>query len=85
MVKFAIEGNFEESYKHLHHLWKLGYAASDIIGTLYKVVKNYEMEEHMKLEFLRVILNNKIANNCLFRKSVSLIYELSMDLIVCYN
>ena len=36
-------------------LWKTGYSASDIIGTLFKVAKSYDLPEALKLEYLREI------------------------------
>ncbi|CAI5975201.1 unnamed protein product [Closterium sp. NIES-65] len=36
------------------HLFALGYAASDTIMTLFRIVKNYDMPEFLKLEFIRV-------------------------------
>lgn len=36
-------------------LYNLGYAASDIITTVFRVVRNYEMQEYMKLEFMREV------------------------------
>lgn len=54
MIKKSIEGNIEEAHTLLASLWREGYASSDIVSTLYKVVKNYEMEEFLKLEFIKV-------------------------------
>jgi replication factor C subunit 2/4 len=54
LINKAIEGNILESHALLNSLWREGYAAADIISTLYKVVKNFEMEEFLKLEFIKV-------------------------------
>jgi hypothetical protein len=35
-------------------LYDSGYSAMDIIGTLFKVVKFYEMPEEKKLEYIKV-------------------------------
>ena len=50
-------------------LWDAGYAASDIIGTIFKVCRNYDeaaMPEALKLEFLREIgfCHMRIADGC---------------------
>eukprot|EP01118_Nematostelium_gracile_P003031 TRINITY_DN13474_c0_g1_i1.p1 TRINITY_DN13474_c0_g1~~TRINITY_DN13474_c0_g1_i1.p1 ORF type:complete len:224 (+),score=50.14 TRINITY_DN13474_c0_g1_i1:29-673(+) len=55
IVKQAIVGNIEVSHQNLVYLWKKGYSASDIITTLFRVVKMYDMEEFLKLEFIREI------------------------------
>lgn len=37
------------------HLWKLGYAAEDIIGNIFRVTKSMQMSEELKLDFIKVI------------------------------
>jgi replication factor C subunit 2/4 len=36
-------------------LWQSGYSTSDIIGTVFKVVKAHNLPEGLKLEYLREI------------------------------
>ncbi len=36
------------------HLWQLGYAPEDIIGNIFKVAKNLEIKEPLKLELIQV-------------------------------
>lgn len=36
-------------------LWNQGYSAVDILTTVFRVVKNYEMLEYLKLEYIREI------------------------------
>jgi replication factor C subunit 2/4 len=36
------------------HLWKLGYAAEDIIGNIFRVTKSMNMSEELKLDFIKV-------------------------------
>lgn len=38
----------------LAELWAMGYAPVDIITVIFRVVKNYEMPEYIKLEFIKV-------------------------------
>ncbi|KAB7502284.1 Replication factor C subunit 2 [Armadillidium nasatum] len=45
----------ENVFKILAHLWKLGYAAEDIIINIQRVCKNVDMAEYLKLEFLKEI------------------------------
>lgn len=41
-------------------LWKLGYSPIDIVGTLMRVVKTFDMPEFTKLEFIREIGNTHL-------------------------
>lgn len=58
-----IKGEFNESYQYLLNLWTQGYAASDIIQNLFKIVKSYrsaaktepELDEYLRLEFVKEI------------------------------
>lgn len=36
-------------------LWNQGYSAVDILTTIFRVVKNYDMPEYLKLEFIREV------------------------------
>ncbi len=36
-------------------LWNQGYSAIDILTTIFRVVKNYQMPEYLKLEYIREI------------------------------
>jgi replication factor C subunit 2/4 len=56
IIKHCIAGNIDDAYVGLKQLHDLGYSATDIITTLFRVVKNYEMVEFLKLEFIRVSL-----------------------------
>lgn len=56
MVGFCHTGELQKANAELQNLWTLGYSASDIIGTLFKVTKAHlELPEGKKLEFLREI------------------------------
>uniref|UniRef100_A0A7S4A8X9 AAA+ ATPase domain-containing protein n=1 Tax=Pseudo-nitzschia australis TaxID=44445 RepID=A0A7S4A8X9_9STRA len=50
------KGQLHEAIEQLDELWNSGYAASDIIGTIFKVTKAHDsLPEGEKLEFLREI------------------------------
>mmetsp|Transcript_11457 Transcript_11457/g.20714 ORF Transcript_11457/g.20714 Transcript_11457/m.20714 type:complete len:352 (+) Transcript_11457:113-1168(+) len=49
------KGDTATAMKEVQHLWQTGYSCNDIIGTLFKVAKSYDMPEALKLEFLREI------------------------------
>jgi len=55
IIEISLTGNIEEAHIYLDQLWSNGYSTSDIIGTFYKVVKSFEMEEFLKLEYMKEI------------------------------
>lgn len=55
IIRHTTGGNIDEAYSGLKHLYDLGYSASDIITTLFRVVKNYDMPEYLKLEYIREV------------------------------
>jgi replication factor C subunit 2/4 len=55
MLDNCIENKLEEAIKLLSHLWKLGYSADDIINVIFRVCKNAQMPEYLKLEYLKLI------------------------------
>ncbi|ESO97924.1 hypothetical protein LOTGIDRAFT_228440 [Lottia gigantea] len=55
MLQHCVEVNIEESYKVMAHLWKLGYSPHDIINIVFRVCKNHDMPEFLKLEFIKEI------------------------------
>ena len=55
MVKNVLDGKFDEACSALKQFYDLGYSLTDIITTLFRVVKNYDMAEYLKLEMLKVI------------------------------
>ncbi|CAI5965924.1 unnamed protein product [Closterium sp. NIES-64] len=54
-VKACLSGNIDTACEGIRDLFALGYAASDIITTLFRIVKNYDMPEFLKLEFIREV------------------------------
>jgi replication factor C subunit 2/4 len=58
IVESLSQGDFDGAHQKLEGLWKEGYAASDIITTIFRVVKNNNsLTEYLKLEFLKEIGN----------------------------
>lgn len=55
MLQHCVEGELDEAYKIMLHLWKLGYAAEDIISNVFRVCKSHTMPEYLKLEFIKEI------------------------------
>ncbi|KAE9459518.1 hypothetical protein C3L33_08574, partial [Rhododendron williamsianum] len=54
IVRNVLEGKFDDSCAGLKQLYDLGYSPTDIITTLFRIIKNYEMAEYLKLEFMKV-------------------------------
>eukprot|EP00741_Cyanophora_paradoxa_P015976 tig00000042_g15422.t1 len=55
MVDACIRADIKTALERLHELWSKGYAAVDIVGTLFKVVKGFNMDESLALEFTKEI------------------------------
>ena len=55
MLQHCVNANIDEAYKIMSHLWKLGYSAVDIITNIFRVCKNIEMAEYLKLEYIKEI------------------------------
>lgn len=56
IITFCSQGNAKEAADTMRTLYRSGYSASDIIGTIFKVVKaRTDLTEGMKLEFMREI------------------------------
>lgn len=55
MLLACYNGNITLAMDRLDGLWKQGYAAVDIVSTIFRVAKTMpELPEYMKLEFIRV-------------------------------
>ena len=57
-VAHCLATNVDDAYDRIKHLYTAGFSAMDIIGIVYRVVKNYNSEampEFVKLEMIREI------------------------------
>ena len=54
-IERAFEGKTREAVDIVMDLWSKGYAATDIIQTLFKVTRQMEISELKKLDFIREI------------------------------
>ena len=66
---FILEGNIDDAYARVKSLHDKGYSVFDIIGTMYRVCKNYDdnaMPEYIKLELIRIIgfTHLRLAEGC---------------------
>ncbi|TQE12635.1 hypothetical protein C1H46_001847 [Malus baccata] len=53
MVRNILEGKFDDACSGLKQLYDLGYSPTDIITTFFRIIKNYDMAEFLKLEFMK--------------------------------
>lgn len=54
----CVQGDYEAALSGLNHLWSLGYAAIDIILTLFRVTRGLDnklLPEDLQIEFIRLI------------------------------
>lgn len=55
IIEHCLKRNLDEAEKCLANLYKLGYCTEDIVSSMFRVVKSYNMPEYTKLEFLKQI------------------------------
>eukprot|EP00035_Acanthoeca_spectabilis_P023196 m.448234 g.448234 ORF g.448234 m.448234 type:complete len:410 (+) comp19632_c0_seq1:133-1362(+) len=55
MVACALKGDVNGAYDRMAELFSSGYAAVDIIGTVFRIVKTFEMPEWTKLQYIKLI------------------------------
>lgn len=55
MVEKCLKGDLENAHWDMMGLCNHGYATSDIVSTVFRVVRGMQLEEFIKLEFLREI------------------------------
>ncbi|XP_063225391.1 replication factor C subunit 2 [Bacillus rossius redtenbacheri] len=55
MLLHCAEGDLDKAYKIIAHLWRLGYAAEDIITNIFRVCKTLDMACDIKLQFMKEI------------------------------
>ncbi|KAJ8973042.1 hypothetical protein NQ317_017989 [Molorchus minor] len=60
MLRDCINGDIRKAYKVVDHLWNLGYAAEDILKNIFKVCKNMDIDEPLKLEFIKEIAKTHV-------------------------
>ena len=55
MVRDCLQVDLVGANDGMTELWNLGYSATDIITTLFRVVRNLDMQEYLKLEYIKVV------------------------------
>lgn len=74
MIGHCLKGRIDPACEGLRHLFGLGYSASDIVTTLFRVVKSYEMPEFLKLEFIRVSFIQSFSKESVGWKTHAFLY-----------
>ena len=57
-VSYCLRGNVDDAYYKMKSLHDAGFSAADVIGTVYRVIKNFDvdrMPEYVKLELIREV------------------------------
>jgi replication factor C subunit 2/4 len=54
IIGACVNSNIDKAVDAMNQLWTQGFSALDIVTTLFKVTKNYDMPEYLKLEFIKV-------------------------------
>ena len=62
LISHCLSAEIDNAYNIMKHLCDLGYSATDIITTLFRVVRNYKMQEFLKLEFIKVCIIENSAD-----------------------
>ena len=57
VIKACIESAPDIAMQQLESIWEQGFSSVDIITTVFKVVKAYDMPEMQKLEFIKVTID----------------------------
>lgn len=55
IVESCLKRRLDEAEKNLAHLYSLGYCTEDIVSSMFRIVKTYNMPEFTKLEYLKQI------------------------------
>lgn len=54
MLNYCVAKDFDNAYKIVSQLYRMGYAAEDIIGIIFRITKTHKMPEYLKLEYIKV-------------------------------
>ena len=54
MLTHCVSADIDKAYQILKSLWDKGYSPHDIITNIFRVCKNHQIAEYLKLEFIKV-------------------------------
>ena len=55
MLEHCCKGDVSGSYSILKQLWNMGYSPEDIISNIFRITKNMDINERLKLDFIQQI------------------------------
>lgn len=55
MLQHCARSDIHKAYKVVAKLWRMGYAAEDVIGNVFRVCRRIDLDERLKLLFIREI------------------------------
>eukprot|EP00761_Pharyngomonas_kirbyi_P013483 gb/GECH01013512.1/.p1 GENE.gb/GECH01013512.1/~~gb/GECH01013512.1/.p1 ORF type:complete len:332 (+),score=75.60 gb/GECH01013512.1/:1-996(+) len=55
VIQFCLAKDISKAYTNLNYLLSRGYSAQDVVNTVFKVTKNFDMPEATKLAFIKEI------------------------------
>jgi len=84
MLQHCVNGNVDEAYKIMAHLWRLGYSAEDIIGIIFRVCKTHDMPEYLKLEFIKVRRISYVCQSLLLKHLNNSVDVLNLIFMWCF-
>ncbi|CAD7697557.1 unnamed protein product [Ostreobium quekettii] len=73
IVKCCLAAGFEDAHDEMMKLCDLGYSSVDIVSTLFRIVRNHDMHEFLKLEFIREVgfCHMRVLDGCSSRLQLS--------------
>ena len=54
MLTHCVSADIDRAYQILKSLWDKGYSPHDIVTNIFRVCKNHQIAEYLKLEFIKV-------------------------------
>ncbi|KAL7300381.1 hypothetical protein TKK_0007002 [Trichogramma kaykai] len=77
MLELCLKGDVSQAYQILKSLWDLGYSPEDLISNIFRITKNLDIDEHIKIDFVYEI---GLTNLEIVRGNSSL---LQMNSLIC--
>lgn len=60
MFDMCVQGKVQEAFEIMNSLYRLGYSVDDLMSSMFKMVKQIDVPEALRLEFIMVKLLPKI-------------------------
>lgn len=63
MLEACVQGNRKAAFATMQKMWRMGYSAEDLISNIFRVCKNLDIDETLKLDFIKVIFLFSTSTN----------------------